>query len=38
MMLWHKKRALTWTSELEDKLHVSHFFDFNSTLKGWWIQ
>ncbi len=34
MILWHKKRALNWPSELEDKLHVSYFFNSNSTLKG----
>lgn len=37
MKIWHKKRALTWPSELEGKKVVSHFFSFNSTLKrGRW--
>jgi hypothetical protein len=37
MMLWHKKRALTWPPELEDKKHVSYFFGINSTLeRGHW--
>lgn len=34
MILRHKKRALTWPSELEDRKVVSHFFSFNSTQKG----
>ncbi|WP_263853640.1 MULTISPECIES: hypothetical protein [Levilactobacillus] len=34
MKIWHKKRALTWPSELEDKKYLSYFFSVNSTPKG----
>jgi len=34
MKIWHKKRALTWPSELTDKLQISKLFDSNSTLKA----
>lgn len=37
MKLWHKKRVLTWPSELTKRLHVSSIFNMNSTLKrGRW--
>lgn len=38
MMLWHKKRALTWPPELKSKLIVSNIFNFNSTTEGRRIQ
>lgn len=38
MKLWHKKRALTWPSELEDKLRLSNLLYVNSTAKGRWLQ
>ncbi|ADF83428.1 hypothetical protein APL41_gp23 [Lactobacillus phage LBR48] len=38
MTLWHKKGALTWPSELEDKLRLSKLFYFNSTTEGRWLQ
>ncbi len=34
MILRHKKGALTWPSELEDKLQISKLFSSNSTLKA----
>lgn len=38
MKIWHKKRALTWPSELGERLLISSIFSFNSTLEGRWIQ
>ena len=38
MKLWHKKRALTWPPELEDKLRLSKLSYFNSTTEGRWLQ
>ncbi|ARW22498.1 hypothetical protein S101174_01663 [Levilactobacillus brevis] len=38
MTLWHKKGALTWPSELEDKLHLSYSYSLNSTPDGRWLQ
>ncbi len=38
MKLWHKKRALTWPSELTEKLLVSSIFNFNFTAEGRRIQ
>lgn len=34
MKIWHKKRALTWPSELTERLHESSIFNFNSTTEG----
>ncbi len=37
MKLWHEKRALTWTSELEEMKRLSKLFYDNSTQKvGHW--
>ena len=37
MTFWHKKRALSGSSELEDKKRLSKLFYDNSTLKkGRW--
>lgn len=38
MTFWHKKRALTWPSELENELHLSYFYNINSTPDGRWLQ
>lgn len=38
MKIWHKKRVLTWPSELKSKLLVSNIFNFNSTTEGRWLQ
>ena len=38
MTFWHKKRALTRQSELKDKLHLSYFYNINSTPDGRWLQ
>jgi len=34
MKLWHKKRVLTWPSELENMKRLSKLFYDNSTQKG----
>ncbi len=37
MKLWRKKRALSGSSELTERLHESNIFNMNSTLKkGRW--
>lgn len=38
MTFLHKKRALSDSSELEDKLHLSYFYNINSTSDGRWLQ
>ncbi|STX20412.1 Uncharacterised protein [Levilactobacillus brevis] len=38
MILWHKKRVLTWPSELKGKLLVSNIYNANSTSDGRWLQ
>lgn len=38
MILWHKKGALSSSSELKDKLHLSYFYNLNSTPDGRWLQ
>ena len=38
MKLWHKKRVPGDNPELEDKLHLSYFYNVNSTPDGRWLQ
>ena len=38
MTFWHKKRVLTWPSELEMNQLENQIFTYHSTSKWWWLQ
>nr|DAP36984.1 MAG TPA: hypothetical protein [Caudoviricetes sp.] len=38
MTFWHKKRALTWPSELKTRLLLLNIYETNSTPRGRWLQ
>ena len=38
MKIWHKKRVLTWPSELREKLLALNLYEFNFTAEGRRIQ
>lgn len=38
MKLGHKKRVLSGSPELTERLHLSYFYNVNSTPDGRWLQ
>ena len=38
MTFWHKKRALSGSSELEINQFENQIFTYHSTSKWWWLQ
>lgn len=38
MTFWHKKRALSGSSELEMNQLENQIFTYHSTSKWWWLQ